>query len=226
MLIGDSGGSALTINDSGQIAGIAGNCTTPFHALLWQNDTVTDLGSLGGTFITLGDINNQGQVVGLSTLTGDAAFHAFLWQNGVMTDLGTLPGDVSSTGDGINSKGQVVGGSFDVDGNERAIIWANGVMTDLNTLISPDSPLFLIEATGTINSRGQIAGFALEKSSGEIHAFLLTSSNSGFASESATLAARGETSPKVVLPANVRKMLRESRAKPYLRGGFGGWNLK
>jgi probable HAF family extracellular repeat protein len=226
MLIGDSGGSALTINDSGQIAGIAGNCTTPFHALLWQNDTVTDLGSLGGTFITLGDINNQGQVVGLSTLTGDAAFHAFLWQNGVMTDLGTLPGDVSSTGDGINSKGQVVGGSFDVDGNERAIIWANGVMTDLNTLISPDSPLFLIEATGTINSRGQIAGFALEKSSGEIHAFLLTSSNSGFASESATLAARGETSPKVVLPANVRKMLRESRAKPYLRGGFGGWSMK
>jgi hypothetical protein len=84
--------------------------------------------------------------------------------------------------------------------------------------------LFLIEATGTINSRGQIAGYALEKSSGEIHAFLLTPSNSEFAS--ATLAARADTSPKVVLPANVRKMLRESLAKPHLRGGFGGRSLK
>ena len=189
MLIGDSGGIARTINDRGQIAGDAGNCTTPFHALLWQSGTVTDLGSLGGTEnIIASDMNNQGQVTGLSNLPGDSAFHAFLWQNGVMTDLGTLPGDVSSSGDGINNKGQVVGASFDVDGNSRAILWQNGVMTDLNTLIPADSALFLIEATGTINSRGQIAGFALETSSGEVHAFLLTPSNSEFASDSATVA--------------------------------------
>jgi probable HAF family extracellular repeat protein len=225
-LIGDSEGIAVTINDHGQIAGYSGSCTTPFHAVLWQNGTVTDLGSLGGTVNLPGDINNQGQVSGLSNLPGDAAFHAFLWHNGVMTDLGTLPGDVSSSGDGINNKGQVVGGSFDVDGNIRAFLWQNGVMTDLNTLIPADSPLFLIEATGTINSHGEIAGIAVQISTGEVHAFLLTPSNSEFASASATLAARGETSPKVVLPANVRKMLRESRAKPYLRGGFGGRSLK
>src|SRR5215469_18920794 len=104
------------------------------------------------------DINNQGQVVGLSGLPGDTTVHAFLWQKGIMTDLGTLPGDVASEGDAINSKGQVVGGSADMDGNARAFLWQNGVMTDLNTLIPADSPLFLIEATGTINSRGQIAG--------------------------------------------------------------------
>jgi probable HAF family extracellular repeat protein len=211
LLIGDSGGIGLTINDRGQIAGISGSCITSSHAVLWQNGTVTDLGSLGGTEQIPSDINNQGQVAGLSNLTGDAAFHAFLWENGVMTDLGTLPGDVSSTGDGINSKGQVVGGSFDVDGNERAVIWANGVITDLNSLIPPDSPLFLIEATGTINSRGQIAGFALEKSTGEIHAFLATPSNGQVGSESTTLAARGaiSQSSKVILPANVRKMLQQ-----------------
>jgi probable HAF family extracellular repeat protein len=225
--IGDSDGIAVTINDRGQIAGISGSCTTPFfHALLWQNNTVTDLGNLGGTLILLGDINNQGQVVGVSTLKGDEGFHAFLWQNGVMTDLGTLPGDFGSSATGINSKGQVVGGSFDIDGNERAIIWQNGVMADLNTLIPSDSPLFLIEASGTINSRGQIAGYGLEKSTGEVHAFLLTPSNIEFASDSATLAARSETSPKVVLPANVRKMLREGLSKRYLGGGFGGRNLK
>jgi len=225
-LIGDSAGAAFTINDRGQIAGASGSCTTAFHAVLWQDGTVINLGSLGGTVNLLGDINNQGQVTGFSNPPGDATIHAFLWQNGVMTDLGTLPGDVGSSGDGINSKGQVVGGSFDVDGNTRAIIWENGVMTDLNTLIPVDSPLFLIEATGTINSRGQIAGIALQTSTGELHGFLLTPSNNEFASSSATLAARGATSPKVVLPANVRKMLRESRGKPYLRGGFGGQSLK
>jgi hypothetical protein len=98
-------------------------------------------------------------------------------------------------------------------------------MMDLNTLIPADSPLFLLEATGTINSRGEIAGIALQISTGELHAFLATPSTGEFASESATL---GETSrgPKVALPENVRKMLRESRAKPYLRGGLGGGSLK
>jgi probable HAF family extracellular repeat protein len=227
---GDTEGAALAINDQGVAVGTSGNCNNSnMNVLLWQKGTVTNLGNLGGTMNNVAiDINNQGQVVGDSGLPGDTTSHAFLWENGVMTDLGTLPGDFFSVATGINSKGQVVGGSSDIDGNERAFLWQNGVMTDLNTLIPPDSPLFLIEASGTINSRGQIAGFGLEKSTGEVHAFLLTPSNSGFASESATLTAQGETSrgPKFVLPANVRKMLRESLAKPYPRGGFGGWSLK
>jgi probable HAF family extracellular repeat protein len=73
---------------------VSGNCTTTSHGLLWQNDTVTDLGNLGGTSTFPLDINNRGQVVGLSSLPDDATFHAFLWQDGVMTDLGALPGDL------------------------------------------------------------------------------------------------------------------------------------
>jgi hypothetical protein len=97
-----------------------------------------------------------------------------------------------------------------MDGNVRALLRQNGVMTDLNTLIPSSSPLFLIEGF-SINSRGQIAGFALQTSTGEVHAFLATPSNGFAASENATLAARGATSkgPKVVLPENVRKMLRQ-----------------
>jgi probable HAF family extracellular repeat protein len=225
---GDPDGFAATINDRGQIAGVSGSCTTPFHAVLWQNGTVTDLGSLGGTVNFADDINNQGQVAGFSNLPGDATTHAFLWEKGVMTDLGTLPGDVSSSGDGINSKGQVVGGSFDIDGNARAFLWQNGVMTDLNTLIPADSPLFLIEATGTINSRGDIAGFALQTSTGEVHAFLATPTNGEVASESAAHAARGQISKgsKVVLSENVRKMFREHLTRRYPYRGFGVWPRK
>jgi hypothetical protein len=88
--------------------------------------------------------------------------------------------------------------------------------------------LFLIEATGTINSRGEIAGIALQTSSGEVHAFLARPSTDEVATESAMAAALGQSrpGPKVVLPANVRKMLRESVGKTYLRGTLGGWNLK
>ena len=124
------------------------------------------------------------------------------WENGVMHDLGTLPGDVGSEGDGINNKGQVVGGSWDIDNNARAFLWQNGVMMDLNTLIPPDSPLYLIEAYGAINDQGQIAGAALQISTGEVHAFLATPTMRHWA-----ISER----PKVVLPENVRKQLQQRR---------------
>jgi probable HAF family extracellular repeat protein len=220
---------ALAINDNGQMAGSSGNCTTyDNHALFWQDSTkVTDLGSLGGKLHNAAyDINNQGQVSGYSDLSGDKTYptssgpvytcHAFLWEKGVMHDLGTLPGDVGSSGDGINNKGQVVGGSWDKEYNDRAILWQNGVMTDLNTLIPPDSPLYLIEADGTINDQGQIAGVALVtrgEQSGEVHAFLATPTTE--------LRPLSE-SQKVVLPDNVRKLLQQ---RPRFRrpgGGFMG----
>src|SRR5439155_22799402 len=147
-----------------------------------------------------------------SGLPGDATFHAFLWENGAMTDLGTLAGDFLSFALNINSKGQAVGFSCDTDGNCRGVLWQNGVMTDLNTLIPAGSDWFLLEADD-VNDRGQIDGLALQISTGEGHAFLATPINGEVASETVT-DSRGETRPNVVLPENVRKMLRE-------RLGFG-----
>lgn len=44
------------------------------------------------------DINNQGQVVGLSSLPGSTYFHGFLWERRTgMQDLGTLPGDFTAS---------------------------------------------------------------------------------------------------------------------------------
>jgi len=208
---GDPAGLAETINDWGEAAGYSGNCTTAFHALLWQNGRAIDLGNLGGALNNIAaDINNQGEVTGQSDLPGDTSFHAFLWKGGVMTDLGILPGDINSAGTGVNSKDQVVGGSNSAT-SARAFLWQNGVMTDLNTLIPPGSPLFLLGASGAINSRGQIAGFALVISTGEVHAFLATPVNGKDASESGEPEARAEKTqrPKITLPENVRKLLEQ-----------------
>jgi probable HAF family extracellular repeat protein len=184
---GDLEGMAYAINDSGQVAGASGSCAPysiltglymqPLHALLWETDTVTDLGSLGGTGQGNGiiphGINNQGQVVGYSDLRGNANFHAFLWARATgMQDLGTLTGDVNSAATAINDAGDVVGASLDANFNPRGFLWQNGTMTDLNTLIPANSPLFLMLACA-INSSGQIVGFGVT-STGVPHGYLLT----------------------------------------------------
>jgi probable HAF family extracellular repeat protein len=210
---GDPVGQAFAINNWGQATGWSGSCTTILHGLLWQNGKAINLGTLGGPGSEGVDINNWGQVAGSSDMP-DGTYHAFRWQRGVMTDLGTLPSDVSSSGDGINNWGQVVGGSYDASGNNRAFIWQNGVMTDLNALIPADSPLYLLEATGTINDRGQIAGYALVIATGEVHAFLLTPTL--FTGAGAT-AASHETvlRPHVTVPESARRLMQ--RRLPYLR---------
>jgi probable HAF family extracellular repeat protein len=212
---GDRVGMAWGINYWGQATGYSGNCTTAFHALLWQDGRVTDLGNLGGKMNNAGeDINNHGQVVGYSDVPSDTTMHGFLWQKSTgMIDLGTLPGDFGSDGDGINNLGQVVGGSWDTEGNERAYLWQNGVMTDLNTLIPADSPLYLLEATGTINDEGQIAGIAWVYSTQEVHAFLATPTTEMWPISE---------SQKVVLPDNARKLLQQRSRFRRPGGGFMG----
>ena len=79
----------------------------PKHAMLWEGGVVINLGNLGGDGLGGGNhacaINNSGQVVGHSDLTGDTTFHTFLWtwETG-MKDLGTLPGDFASTAISLN----------------------------------------------------------------------------------------------------------------------------
>jgi probable HAF family extracellular repeat protein len=219
---GDTQALALAINDNGQAVGVSGNCFVffggPSHALLWEDGTFTDLGSLGGAMNNWAvNINNQRQVVGFSDLPGDTMQHAFLWQNGVMKDLGTLPGDVGSFAAGINNNGEAVGGSFDAFGNERAFLWQNGVMTDLNTLIPANSPLYLLFAPD-INVDGQIvgAGFQLNGCFCEIHAFLLNP----VSDSTPGIAAASSTPVRVTLPENVRRLLRQRLGLGRFMPGF------
>lgn len=213
---GDPDGVAQQINDYGQVVGGSGTCApfnanflynlVPAHALLWEKGKVTDLGNLGGQTGLAGgniayDINNRGQVVGVSDLPGDTTFHAFLWIRGTgMQDLGTLSGDVASTSISINDAGSVVGLSLDANFNARAFLWERGVMTDLNTLIAGDSPLYLISGC-SINSRGEITGLGLT-STGEIHTYLATPTQGSASTSQGVISRR-------VLSDDARKLLQQ-----------------
>jgi len=87
-----------------------------------------DLGSLGGTCTVPNDLNNRGQVVGVSWTAGDSPQRAFLWENGSLRDLGGFEGN--NTGAvAINEKGEAVGFSG------HAVLWKKvGEAIDLGTV--------------------------------------------------------------------------------------------
>jgi probable HAF family extracellular repeat protein len=159
---------AVFVNDRGQVAGISLIDTTdPFsHAFLWQNGTMQDLGTLGGNFSQPNYLNNQGQVVGISTLARDAVTHPYLWNHGKMTDLGTFGGTFGEA-TWINDAGEVVGQANHAgDVIHTTFLWKNGVMKDLG-VVKGDK----CSGAYSMNSKGQIVG-----SSGlcgiSIHGFL------------------------------------------------------
>jgi probable HAF family extracellular repeat protein len=228
----DTSAWAIGTNDHEQIIGVSGKCvspnfnapgaTTPEHAVIWHHGTVTNIGTLGGTFVFPWAINSKGQVVGQSSPTGDTSIDAFLWQDGVMTDLGVVPGDFGSLAFSMNDGGQVVGGSCTQSFNCRAFLWQDGVMIDLNTLVIGSTSLHLVFGND-INSRGEIAAYVFDQSNGEFHAALAIPCDEEHASTDDCADNTGATTaglmgnserPAVVLPDNVREQLR-------MRLGFG-----
>ena len=55
---------------------------------LWKNGKMMDLGTLGGSCGGANGLNQRGEVVGQSDVSGDQSFHAFLWRHGKIQELG------------------------------------------------------------------------------------------------------------------------------------------
>jgi probable HAF family extracellular repeat protein len=150
------GGTSLVffggINNRGQVVGVSSTTDSASHAFLYTDGHMIDLGTLGGSSSDASRINNGGQVVGYSLISGDTATHAFLYTDGHMVDLGTLGGSFSEALS-VNDRGQVVGqSSINADAPIHAFLYSDGQMIDLGTLGAPQS------AALGINKRGQIVG--------------------------------------------------------------------
>lgn len=155
---------------SSQINVCAVYCTSqdramaPYHAVVWQNGQVQDLGLLAGSKSTeaLG-INNQGVIVGNATLA-DYSTHALTWTSAGMVDLGA--GHASQ----INNAGLIVGGRAG-----HAMLWNGTTAIDLNSLASL-GPDWVLASAIDINDVGQIIGNAYNAGLNVYTPFLLTPS--------------------------------------------------
>jgi probable HAF family extracellular repeat protein len=150
------------VNENGQVAGSSYTNYTPnpttgvptFDPFLWEKGTMLDLGTLGGTYGFPNDLNNRGQVVGLSNLAGDLVHHPFLWDGGKMTDLGTFGGDFGQA-NWINEAGDIVGFAENKDQALLAFLWKDGVLTNLGAVKGE-----ACSAALGINSKSQVVGLS------------------------------------------------------------------
>ena len=161
------------LNRTALIAAMAGLFAASFtSSAAWAATTytVTDLGTLGGTWSQANGINASGQVVGQAAGTPGDGYHAFLYSGSTMTDLGTL-GGTDSYATGINASGQVVGYAY-TPGNvsRHAFLYSGSTMTGLGTLGGTCSWAY------GINASGQVVGGANTPGDASWHAFLYSGS--------------------------------------------------
>ena len=175
-LPGGTDAQAILINEPGQVVGYSytgssptTGCPTGFLAtgsFIWdKKNGMKDIGNLGGTCTIATNLNNRGQVIGLSNPTGDQSQHAFLWdrQHNIQDLGGSLGGNYTGAF-ALNDEGQAAGYAyFAGDTLFHAALWKHvGNMTDLGSLGS-DSCSY---ATG-INADGQVVGGSLPDCNGD-----------------------------------------------------------
>jgi probable HAF family extracellular repeat protein len=108
--------------------------------------SVTDIGTLGGTYSAPVAINDDGDVVGGSQLAGDVGndVHAFRYHDGVLEDIGATLG-LRNVATGINNRGEIVGWTGEPF-QRHPFLYRDGM---LNVLDVPNDA-----STRGINARG------------------------------------------------------------------------
>jgi probable HAF family extracellular repeat protein len=173
--LGGSESDATGINNKGQVVGwarTAGNAAD--HAFLYPypGGPMQDLGTLGGNSGATA-INDNGLVVGGSSIAGQWHPFVYPYPGGPMQDLGTLGSSYwHNVAYGINASGLVVGTSGVPDGWCHAFSYQypGGPMQDLNNLanIGPTREGY----AWAINASGQAVGWYFGTWGEGYHAFL------------------------------------------------------
>lgn len=185
--LGGNFSGATAVNESGQVVGasethFSSQSNGVYHAFIsGPNGTgLTDLGTLSTSKLArsiASDINESGQVVGVSDIIPNSVNHAFITgPNGIgMTDLGTLGGIGNSSANAINDYGQVVGVSQPYSSLNHGFIYSDGVMVDLSLLEPIVTAGWTRISPLAINNSGQIVGEGVLN--GVIQGFIISGAN-------------------------------------------------
>jgi probable HAF family extracellular repeat protein len=150
-----SGTEALAINNAGEVVGTGYFSSGNFHAFLYSNGKMTDLGPSGAFQSSAIAINNSGQIIGGYALNSGAAGE-FLISGGKMTTLPVPAGASAVSAFGIGDNGEIVGQIFFESGApSQAGRLLNGVWTELGAFSGASAT----RAT-SVNNSGQIVGTA------------------------------------------------------------------
>ncbi len=164
--------AAFAINDFAQVTGscefllVNGHGSYISHPFLWDNGTLTDIGTLVANppppamnlSTGVGNaINASAQIAGSAgSDIGNQVGDAFYWANAPMINLSTFGGR-DSWARGINYLPEVVGGAQGSNFNYHAFSWKpGGSLVDLGTL-NPTNPTSTSDAY-SINKNGLIVG--------------------------------------------------------------------
>jgi probable HAF family extracellular repeat protein len=128
-----------------------------------------DLGAFSGDRSDAFGINDAGQVVGTSLVTGVGGapntWRAFEYSGGTLNELGI--GGAFSIARDINNAGQVAGEwvpSSDV--GSHAFVYKDGIVQDLGNLGGGDTDAL------SINDRGDVAGYGSTGRGDTLHGFI------------------------------------------------------
>ena len=147
------------------------------NAVLYHNNQMIELGTLGGDYSIALDINNNGQIVGYAEDSQNREYATIFdpTGNGNNISLGSLDGK-ESLATAINDAGYVVGTLMrtDTDGSllydDSPFLYDGIQMVDLQDYIPLDSG-WTLGVPWDINNNGQIVGWGYRADG--IHQFLL-----------------------------------------------------
>jgi probable HAF family extracellular repeat protein len=190
LTFGGNNGQAYTLNNLGQVVGVAetavtdASCAAPqtlqFQAAEWGPNAgeIRMFPPLAGDTVGFALANNdKGQTVGstgtcANTFIGSFAIgpHAVMWDHGSPIALGSLGGKSAAAGASINNRSEVVGGSYLADEKTfNAYLWsASTGMIDAGTVGND-----LSAYPGMINDSGQVVGTSCDTDmSGNCRAYI------------------------------------------------------
>ena len=168
---GSIGGmTALNLNDQGAVVGhefILNDQGVAFHAVLWQNGALTELGQPAGFVNSFAEsINNRNRIAG--RLENSSGASAAVWQDGAWTLLPPLaPGESQgSDASAINDRGMIVG-TVTLSGQNSSVatLWLGNRVAALDDLVvanDPLKPFVKLTSASWINDRGDIVALGTD----------------------------------------------------------------